>query len=230
MRRETRRAVRTRCCPRHPHGGVPVRPSLDTRTRKPSRRSGPRSTSRKPVTSEDSPAPIAALDVVDQTGRGNQMRSALDASINTPAAPARNARSVGARPPCITSVRDATPVDEAAERCRGPVGRRERPLTRAQAQDVPRGSSRWGATSKVGASAWPSCTRSTVARLPSRWRSATRPRWPHIAFWAGDFEMAERAVRPAFQAVQRFGAPSTSRMAALLADALCGIGDLEGPS
>jgi tetratricopeptide (TPR) repeat protein len=174
----------------------------------------------------------AALDVVDQTsGRGNQMRSALEASFEH----ARRANSereevwaLGRL--CITSVWDATPVDEAAERCIEVLSHAaDRPLTRAQAQmslaglvamggDVEGGRERLAVVHEIH----------RELGSPMQAISHTAPMAAYIAFWAGDFETAERAVRPAFEAVERFGAPSTSRwMAALLADALCGMGDLE---
>lgn len=175
----------------------------------------------------------AALDVVDQTsGRGNQMRSALEASLKHARRADSEREEVWALGRlCITSVWDATPVDEAAERCVEVLSdAADRPLTRAQAQMSLAGLVAMGGDIEGG--------RERLAVVhdihrelgsPMQAISHTAPMAAYIAFWAGDFETAERAVRPAFEAVERFGAPSTSRwMAALLADALCGIGDLEG--
>ena len=158
------------------------------------------------------------------------MRSALDASINTPPRRLGTRGGVGARPLCITSVRDATPVDEAAERwsrsCRTP-----RASTHSGAgPGCPwRGSSRWGATSKVGASDWPSCTRSTAARLAD---AGDQPHGPdgrvhRVLGWRfRDCRTRCSARVPGRRAFRR--PLDQPVMAALLADALCGIGDLEG--
>lgn len=174
----------------------------------------------------------ATMDLEDQTaGRGDRMRSALETSLECARRASlerEEAWALGRL--CITSVWDATPVEEAAERCHAVIANADdRPLTMAQAHMSLAGLTAMGGDIEGG--------RQRLALVhdihrelgsPMQAVAHTAPMTAYIGFWSGDPDAAELAVRPVLEAVERFGAPSLIRwLAALLADALYGKGELE---